>query len=142
MASEPFVFASCPSHDELINRVEFSPKLRGIEATIVPHPSTEDGTHPYRYILQLQITSLMQGPAANSLSHSLGGLLADRRQKADEVFSITVDRRSWPECVAQKVESSSWTVTSAISILAVDDSGLLRMQYELTFRKPPLQRFA
>jgi hypothetical protein len=48
MAPEPFVLAKRPPHDESINRAEFGAKLRGIEATIVAYPATEDGPKALR----------------------------------------------------------------------------------------------
>src|SRR5215472_10578072 len=125
--TEPFVFAHGPPHDNCINRTEFPAKFRRVEATIVTHPSTEDGTHPSRYLFQLQVAAQMQTPAADPLSHSFGGLLADRRKKVDKMSPITVPRWSRPKRIAQKVEGTLRIGSGTIGILAVDDLGLLRM---------------
>src|SRR5260370_38270158 len=126
-ATEPFVFARRPPHDKFVNRAEFTAKFRGVEAAIVPHPSSEDGSHPGRYRFQVQVAAEMQTPAADPLSHSLGGLLADRRQKADKVFPLSVDRRSWPKRIAQKVEGTLGIGSRTSCILTVDDLCLLPM---------------
>jgi len=60
MAPEPFVLANRPPHDEGVNRAEFGAKLRGIEPTVIAHPSTEDGPYPVGYILQLQVVAPMR----------------------------------------------------------------------------------
>jgi len=139
-APEPFVFAHGPPHDELVNRAEFTAKFRGVEATVITHPSTEDWPRPGRYLFQLQVVPKMQTPAADTLPHSLGGLLADRRQKADKPYPIPVSRRSWPKRIAEKVKRPLGIATGTICVPAVDDLGLLRIELKPTFRKPLFQR--
>jgi hypothetical protein len=78
-APEPFVFAHDPPHEKVINRAEFTAEFRGIEATVVTHPSTKDGPHPGRYLFQFQVVPEVQTPSADPLSHSLAGLIANRR---------------------------------------------------------------
>src|ERR1700676_4425554 len=72
-ATEPFVFARGPPHDKFVNRAKFTAKFRGVETTIVTYPSTEDRTHPNRYIFQLQVVALMQPKPGALLSLSFGG---------------------------------------------------------------------
>ena len=84
----------------------------------------------------------MQLPAADPLSHALGGLLADRRQKANKVLPFPVDRPSWPKRIAQKVKGPLGILAPAICALAVDDLGLLRMDLKSAVRKPLLQSAA
>src|SRR5215831_11123629 len=123
--TEPFVFAHGPPHDNCINRTEFPAKFRRVEATIVTHPSTEDGTHPGRYLFQLQVAAQMQTPAADPLSHSFGGLLTNRRKKAHKPSPLTASRRPWPKRIAQKVEGTLGVGSATFRILAVYDLGLL-----------------
>ena len=41
--------------------------------------------------------------------------------------------------MAQKVELLFWIIASSISIPAINDLGLLRIEFQLAFRKPPLK---
>src|SRR6516225_2666071 len=140
MAPEPFVLANRPPHDEGINRAECGAKLGGIEPTIVTHPSTQDGTHPVGYILQLQIVAPMQSPTSHAQSHSLGSLITYRREKAYEAPAVAVLCRSRPERKAEEIEAAFRVFPGTICIIAVNDFGLLRVQLKPALRKPLLQR--
>jgi hypothetical protein len=137
---EPFVLANRPPYDESINRAEFGAKLRGIEPTVVAHPSAENGTYPVGYILQLQIVAPMQSPTSHAQSHSLGSLITHRREKAYEAPAVAGLRRSRPKRKAEEIEAAFRVFPGTICISAINDFGLLRVQLQSALRKPLLQR--
>ena len=63
------------------------------------------------------------------------GILADRWNEADKAFAVAVLRQSRPEREAEKVEGPNRIGSDAISIFAVDDPGLLRVQLQTALRK-------
>src|ERR1700736_1018426 len=71
--------------------------------------------------------------------HRLGCLRTDCRDETDKNFSGTVHRPTGAESIAQKVEVLFWIIASSISILAINDLGLLRIEFQLAFRKPLLK---
>jgi hypothetical protein len=140
MTAEPFVFARCPPHDESINRAEFVAKLRGVEPSVVAHPSAQDGANPLGDVFQIKIAAEMQAPSAHALPHPLAGRLADRWDEADKAPAVAVLRHSRPECEAEEVEGPNRILSGAIGIFAVNDPGLLRVQLQKALRKPLFQR--
>jgi hypothetical protein len=49
-------------------------------------------------------------------------------------------RRAWPKRIAEKVEAALRIVPGATCIIAINDLGLLRVQFQSALRKPLLQR--
>ena len=79
-----------------------------------------------------------QGPHA--APHVLGGLVGNRWDECDEALALAIDSIAWPESVTKKVERPFGILLRTICVFAVDDLRLLRVQLQLTFRKPLFQR--
>jgi hypothetical protein len=88
-----------------------------------------------------EIVAPMQSPTSHALSHSLGGgLVAHRRKKAYEALAVAPLRRPRPERMAEEIEAALRVFPEAISIMAINDLGLLRVQLQSAPRKPVLHR--
>lgn len=81
----------------------------------------------------------MHTPSLNGLLHGLFRLVADCRGKVDEDLSILVLGPPRAEGVAQKVELGFRVITSPVVILAVDNAGLIRVDFQSTLCQPFLQ---
>src|SRR5680860_18781 len=68
--------------------------------------------------------------------------LADRRAKAYEADPSPILCFSRTECEAKKIKLLTLMIARAVAILAVDNFGLLGVQFQLTFPHPIRNRLA
>src|ERR1035437_6384838 len=110
-----------------------------IESPVIVDPATNYRQKPSHEFFQRKIASVRKLPLAQNRLHRLGCLRTDCRTETDKHFPRTVHRPTWPKSVAQKVEVLFWIIALSIGILAIHDLGLLRIEFQLAFRKPLLK---
>jgi len=59
MVPESFVFALCPTHEEVIQRAKRAPKYRGMKAPIVTNPTGEHRLNPLGNFLPGEVIAMM-----------------------------------------------------------------------------------
>src|ERR1035437_845748 len=110
-----------------------------IESPVIVDPATNYRQKPTHELFQRKVASVRKLPLAQNRLHRLGCLRTDCRTETDKHFSGTVHRPTWPKGMAQKVEILLWIIASSIRILAIHDLGLMRIEFQLAFRKPLLK---
>src|ERR1019366_5614781 len=106
-----------------------------IESPVIVDPATNYRLKPPYEFFQRKVASVQKLPLAQNQLHRLGCLRTDCRNETDKHLSRAAHRPAWPKSMAQKVEALLWITASSICILAVHDLGLLRTEFQLTFRK-------
>jgi hypothetical protein len=79
----------------------------------------------------------VQSPAPNNGTDSLARLRAYGREKADKVIPCSILGSPGPKGKPQEVKTLLQVITHPIVILAVDDLGLLRMEFQMALGQPP-----
>jgi hypothetical protein len=110
-----------------------------IESPIIVDPTTNYRSQPSHKLLQRKVASVRELPLAQNRMHRLGCLRTDCRNETDKHFPRLVHRPTGSKSMAQKVEVLFWIIASSISIPAINDLGLLRIEFQLAFRKPLLK---
>lgn len=77
-----------------------------------------------------------QPPVPDRRPDLFGRLVTDRRQKAHEWSSASNTARSRPKGIPQEVELLFPVLTPAAIVFAVDDPGLLRVQFQFAVLQP------
>jgi hypothetical protein len=88
-------------------------------------------------IQETLVTHAVQLPAPNSGTDSLARLGANGREKTDKVIPCAAHSSSGPKVKSQEVKAFLQVITRPIVILAIDDLGLLRMEFQMALRQPP-----
>src|SRR3954467_13158939 len=110
--------------------------MRRTEAPVIVDPTSNYGLKPLHENLQIKVTAMRQLPLTQYCMHRPSCFRADCRDETDEHFPRAIHRSSGPKGVAQKIELHFWISVLPVGILAVHDPGLLRMQFQVAFRKP------
>jgi len=79
----------------------------------------------------------VQSPAPNSNPDGLTRLGADGREKTDKVITRAAFSSPGSEGKPQKVKALVQAIPCPIVILAIDDLGLLRMEFQMALGQPP-----
>src|SRR5579864_7269564 len=111
--------------------------LPAVKATVVVHPTAYGGVHQRREVFQgLIVPGCREFPATHRGPDSLGGLRAHRREEAHEELPEAIPGPPRLKRIPQKVEPHMFVVSGAVVILAVDDAGLLRMEFQTARLQP------
>jgi len=140
MVPESFVFALCPTHEEVIQRAKRAPKRRGMKTPIVPNPTGKHRLNPLGDFRQGAVIAMMQPPAAYPLMHRFGRFVAHGRSETHEELPLAVPRRARAKGITQEVEALLGVAATPVSILAVNDPRLVRMKGKATLREALRQR--
>ena len=141
VSPKSFVFPLCPAHDKWIYRAQCPAKRRTMKTPVIVDPANKNRPCPLGNFLQVEIVAMMQLPAAYVFAHRLGRFVADRRRETDEQLS----QRDSSICRGWNVKprkSKRWLRIAVrwVGVFAVHNLRLLRMQFQLTHRKPRFQR--
>jgi hypothetical protein len=104
-------------------------------AVVVDPASDRSIEHPGQVInpfIRLQ----MHPPSSYRLPHHFARLVAYRWCKVDEVFPIPILGAPRPKGIPQEVELDFGMISFSVIVLAVDNPGFLRMQFEFAFFEP------
>ena len=110
---------------------------RRIIASIVVHPSLQDGIELMGYVLEpsMRLSSKIKLP--DLPPHGFNGCRTDPGTEAREhFFALKIFHVRWPEAISEEVELRNRMLAFAPSILAVDDPGFVRMHFQLAFSEP------
>ena len=139
MPVKTLMLASQPQHEFAIDLPERGVQFGLVERTVIIYPPSDFSVEHMRQVEQGLVTAILQIPIPDLLTNCFPRLGTHRRTEVDEGFTPSVLGQSRPKCIAQKVKARFGVVPSPISILAVDHSGLQRMQLQSTLREPPAQ---
>lgn len=96
---------------------------------------------PASDLFQGEIGVAMQPPAPDALLHRFGSVVTHDRSEANEALSLAIHRQPRAKRIPQEVESALGVTASPVSILAVNDSRLLRVEAKATLAKASRERF-
>src|SRR5882757_1093993 len=106
--------------------------------TVVVHPASDLGVVSLRQLVQADGGLSREVPLADRLSDPLHGRCTDRRQKARPYLTVAVLGTSRPKFIPQKRKARLGILFPAVTVLAIDDAGLLRMQFQFAVLQPLL----
>src|SRR5437763_10357260 len=139
---QPFVFPLRPFDQSTLQMPEDRCERRPVEPTVVVRPPPDRGIHKPRDLLQrLIVPGGGQPPVSDRLPDRLGGLVADRREKAHEELPPSILGPPGPKSVAEEVELDVLMLAPPVVVLAVHDLGLLRVKLKAALPQSSPARF-
>ena len=132
-ALEPFVFPAGPPHQVPVEPAEEVEQPGAVEAPVVVDPPLHDAVEHQRKVAEGLVTALGPVPGADLRSHGLHRVPADRRQERHGMLAVPVFGQPGPELIPQERERRDLMIAAPVSVLAVDDPGLARMQFQADF---------
>src|SRR3984893_13943284 len=139
MPLKTLMLARQPQHEFAIDLPQRGVQCRLVECTVIIYPPSDLGVEHMRQVKQGLVTAILQIPVSDLLTYCFPCLGTHRRTEVDEGFTPSILRQSRPKRIAQKVKARVGVIPPPISILAVDHSGLQRMQFQSTLREPHAQ---
>src|SRR5439155_642541 len=86
-----------------------------------------------RRVAEGLVTALGPVPGADLRSHGLHRLRADRGQERHEMLAVLALGQPRPELIPQERERRDLMIVTPVGVLAVDNPGLARMQFQAHF---------
>src|SRR3954453_1014892 len=136
MTAKPFVLPTCPTDQGTLQVSENWGQRRPVEPAVVVHPAAYRRVHqPSQVFQRLVVPRGGQPPVTNSRPDRLARLVTHPREEAHKELPSVVLGPPRPKRVAQEVELDVLVLALPVTILAVDDLGLLRMKFQTAFRQ-------
>src|SRR5271155_2886404 len=136
MTAEPFILPTCPAYQGTLQVSENWGQRRPIESTIVVHPAAYRGIHQTCQVFQRLIVSRGgQPPVTDRCPDRLARLVTHPGKEAHERLPPVILGPSRPKRVAQEVELDVLMLALPITVLTVDDPGLLRVKFQTACRQ-------
>src|ERR1051325_2449589 len=136
MTAEPFILPTCPTDQGTLQVSENWGQRRAVKPTVVVHPAAYRGIHQPSQVLQgLIVPRRGQPPITDGRLDRLARLVTHPGQEAHKRLPPEVLGPPGPKRVAQKVELDVLVLALPVTVLTVDDLGLLRMKLQTAFRQ-------
>jgi hypothetical protein len=132
VSDEAFELPAYPADKIPIEVIPDLVECRGIETPIVTMPASKNRIEDPRKIRPSLIALQLNMPAANVSVDLFYRCSTDRRKKTRVDSTLPVSGPSRTESVPQKVKADSRILSRTMAILAVNDSGLVRMNFQST----------
>src|ERR1700674_492132 len=125
---EPLVLVAAPADQVGVYPPQGAAESRPIEVAVVVDPALDVRIEHPCQILQGLVASSVECPPTNRLPYCLQRLWTSRGQERDTELTPAPDSRPRTKLVSEKVERLDRIISLTVSIPAVDELRLLRMQ--------------
>src|SRR3954451_15753277 len=136
VTAEPFVLPTCPADQGTLQVSENWGQRRPVEPAVVVHPAVYGRfPQPSQVLQRLMVPRGGQPPVADRRPDRLTRLVTHPREEDHKELPSVVLGPPRPKRVAQEVEPDVLVLALPVTILAVDDLGLLRMKFQTALRQ-------
>ena len=139
VAAQSLEFAHGPENKLPVDVPQGRVQGRLVEGPIVVHPPPDSRVEHPGQVLKILVAAQMQLPAPDFLPNPLRRFAADGRAEIHEVFPPPVLRSPGTKRIPKKIKRHAGKLASPITVPAVDNLRLLRVQGQPTVGKTTLQ---
>ena len=136
MALQLLEFPHGPLDQNPIKDLEGRIQRRFVVLPIILHPSAQDGIEHAGEIVESLVTTQVQTPAPDRLSHRCGGPGTHRWSEVNKILPLAILRSSWAKRIPQETEALLGGRAPPVGIFAIHHVCLVRMQFQMALRQP------